>query len=257
MRDPFLAAQLQGEYSAYSEETERDPEFEAELEKIADAYAEEGVENLAAKSQLFGKEQAKNHLKKEFKDTVYLEEQQVLLKKAMRCIVDEGKKYLGKEEWEQLFSEISHASDTLSTLSYQEELPEKLFAYLGMTQSGLDLIDAICRAKYQEENFSLAIALNALLTTLAPETLSYWLHLGISYQECGFFEKAIKAYSICHLLDSSHIPAWILCSECYLKLHNKEDAKIEYEEATLIAASRNDKARWEEPLAYLKKCLNL
>ncbi len=257
MIDPFLAAQLHSDFGAYSATAVQDPEYEAELEKIADAYAKEEAESLTSISKLLSKEQAKNHLKQEFKAAVNLEEHQILLKRAISCILDDGKRYLEKEEWDLLFSEISHASDVLSKLSYQEDLPETLFPYLGITQKGMDLIDAICRAKYQDENFSLAIALNALLTTLDPGTLSYWLHLGISYQESGFFEKAIKAYSICHLLDPSYLPAWIFCSECYYKLHDKEDARIEYEEASLIAASRKDKARWEEPLSYLKKCLNL
>lgn len=254
MPDPYLMAQLHGEFNI---KVSQDPEYEMALEKLAEDYADQEAESLVQSSQLFTKTQAKLHLKKQFKEAVLLPEQQTLLNQAVRCVLEDGKRYLGEEDWGVLSSEMSHASEILSKLSYQEEIPEKLFPFLGMTQKGMNAIDTIARAKYKEENFSAALALNALLATLNPETLIYWLHLGICYQDCGFFEKATRAYSVCHLLDPTHIPAWIFCAECYHKVHHEDDAKIEYEEVTRIVASLEDATPWKETLTDLKRCLGL
>lgn len=257
MTDAYLAAQLRGEFAPKAKSAgNEDPAYEKELEKIAEEYAKEEAGAVAAASPLLNKEQAKIHLKIEFKEAVRLKDQQVLLKQAVRTIMEDGKRYLSKELWELLSKEIGHASEVLDKLTYKEEVPDILFPYLGMTQEGMNAIDTIGQAKYKEENFSLAVAINALLATLNPESITYWLRLGISYQDSGFYEKAIKAYSICHVLDPLHISSWIFCAECYFYAHNKDDAKIEYEEAVKIVASLEDKAQWEEQLAFLKKSLH-
>lgn len=255
MVDLYLMAQLQGGNTVNPINGAKDSEYEKALDKIAEEYAEEQTDALLSSSQLMTREQAKFHLKKELKEAVRLEEQQSLLQQAIRCILEDGKRYLNPDEWEVLANEISRASETLYSLSYQEEIPEKLFPFLGMTQKGMDAIDVISRAKYQEENYSFALALNALLTALNPEAVVYWLHLGICYQDSGFFEKAIKAYSICHLIDPQLIPAWIFCSECYSKTNSPEDAKIEYEEAKRMVGSSENKSLWEEHLNDLKRSI--
>jgi tetratricopeptide (TPR) repeat protein len=232
-----------------------DPDFEDTLEKIAEEYAQKESETLVYTSPLIPKEQVKNHLKNEFKSSVRIEDQQILLTNAVRCISQEGKRYLSEAEWNLLSKEIARAAEVIAGMDYQEEIPEILYLYLGMTQRGLNAIETISRAKYQEENFSLAADLNALLSILNPEEVIYWLHLGISYQDCGFYERAIKAYSICHLLDPKQIKAWILCAECYLNSHEKEEAKIEYEEAVQIAATLENSEPWKDHFEYLKKSL--
>jgi len=256
MTNPLMMSQLHGDHGdGDSHEFFDDPEYDTALEKLADEYVQEEIEVYTASSKLLTKDQAKDHLKKAFKKAVRMEEQQNLLNQAVRCIIQDGKQYLSAEEWELLSGEMSAASAKLGKLTYQEETPEVLFPFIGFTQKGMDAIETMSKKKYAEENFALAMALSVLLTTLNAPNFNYWLHLGISCQECGFFEKAIKAYSVCHVLDFSHISSWLFCAECYLNTQNKWDAKIEFEEAHRLIESLQDKSTWEEQLNYLKKCL--
>ncbi|MBA2369792.1 MAG: hypothetical protein H0V82_12350 [Candidatus Protochlamydia sp.] len=87
---------------------------------------------------------------------------------------------MSQELWELLSKEIVYVAEKLDKLTYKEEVPDILFPYLGITQEGMDAIDSIGQAKYNEENYSLSVAINAFLTTLNPESLNYWLRLGIS-----------------------------------------------------------------------------
>lgn len=254
MANPLLMSQLHGDGN-FDSNIRPDPEYEAALDRLAEAYAIEEAEGLAAISTVLTKGQAKDHLKKVFKKAVRLEEQQIFLNQAMRCILQDGSRYLSKDVWSQLSQELSLAANALAKLTYHEETPDILFPYLGMTQKGMDAIAAMAKAKYEEENYALSMSLNVLLTTLDPEGFDYWFHLAISCQESGFFDKAIKAYSICHLLNFKHVPSWLLCAECYLHSQNKLDAKIEFEEAERIIASSNESAAWQEQVTYLKKCL--
>lgn len=254
MEDPFLDTQFLRELGPAQALNQ---DYKAELDRIAEAYAQHEAESPSVTSHLLSKEQAVERFKRNFKEAVRLDEQQALLKQAVKCIVQEGKKYLSTEEWEHLSTEVLKASDALAKLTYQDPIPEKLFPALGMTEQGMNEIDAISREKYKEENYSSALALNALLTTLDAGALIYWLHLGICYQDSGFYEKAIKAYSICHILNPLHIPAWLFCSECYCKAHNKGDAKIEYEAALQLISFLSDKAFWQDHLRILKKELQL
>ncbi|MBA2728594.1 MAG: hypothetical protein H0U49_10540 [Parachlamydiaceae bacterium] len=255
MTNPLLMSQLHGDGSFPSHELFDDPEYDTALDKLADEYVQEEIEAYTATSKILTKEQAKIHLKKAFKTAVRMEEQQNLLNQAVRCIMQDGKRYLSEEEWGLLSKEMVEASSKLSKLTYQEETPEVLFPILGMTQKGMDAIHSIGKKKYAEENFAVSMSLTVLLTTLNSPEFTYWYHLGISCQECGFFEKAIKAYSVCHVINFSHIPSWLFCAECYVNIQNKWDAKIEFSEALRLIESVEDKSLWDEQLSYLKKCL--
>jgi len=257
MVDFYLMAQLNGQIILKHKNTMNadDKDYEDALDKLADEFALEELDAYIAKSKLLTKDAAKKHLKDEFKASVRLEEQQTLLTFAIRCIVQDGKGYLNQEDWEKLSGEIKQATETIARISYKEKIPEKLFPFLGISDKGMDLIDNISREKYKEENFSSALAINAFLTVLDPLTPVYWLHLGICYQDSGFYDKAIKAYSVCHLIDPIEVRAMIFCSECYLLVNNKSDAKLEYDDAKRVAATLENPSSWNEQFAYLEQCL--
>jgi tetratricopeptide (TPR) repeat protein len=227
MVDIYLMTQMSGEN--LKKTNEKDKAYEEVIDKLADEYATREAESYAASTKLLSKEQAKYRLKMQFKEEVRLEDQQSLLSFAVRCITQDGKLYLKEEDWQLLSNEIKISSEKLAKISYKEEIPERLYIFLGFSDKGMELIDMISREKFKEENYSLAQALGALLTILDSYNPSYWLHFGICYQEGGFYEKAIKAYSICHLLDPDSILAWICCSECYIKTNKQDNAKVEYE----------------------------
>lgn len=252
MSDPLLMVLLNGGGDL---QTIKDPEYEIALEGLSEEYVKEEIDKYIMTSNLLTKDQAKSHLKRKFKEAVRMDEQQNLLKQAIRCILQDGKMYLTEEDWELLSKEMAQVAEKMSNFNYKEETPDILFPFLGMTQNGLDAIDRISRKKYEEENFAIAMALNVLLTTFNTLEFIYWFHLGISCQDCGFFDKAIKAYSICHLLDLAHLPSWLFCAECYLNIQNKAEAKNKLNEALKIAETLEDNSKWNDQINYLKRCL--
>jgi len=254
MRDPALTVKMHGNANSFSDGASFS-KYEPIINNLAEKFAE-NESNSTISSPLLNKEQVKTRLKLEFKEAVRLEEQYTLLKQAVRLILSEGQNYLSQEEWDQLSSDIAKAQEKLSTLSIYDEIPEKLYPFLGITEASLDAVEKISRQKYQEENYGAAAALCAFLTTIDPENFSYWLHLGVCYQEAGFNEKAIKAFSICHLLDPLEITPWILCTECYVRAHNKDDAKLEFEEARRMISKLEDTKPWDEHLIYLKRIID-
>jgi tetratricopeptide (TPR) repeat protein len=252
MADPLLMVLLHGGGEI---QTIKDPEYEIALEGLSEEYVKDEIEKYVVTSKLLTREQAKNHLKRKFKEAVKMDEQQNLLKQAVRCILQDGKMYLNEEDWALLEKEMDQVSEKMANFNYKEEAPEILFPFLGMTQKGLDAIDRISRKKYEEENFAIAMALNVLLTTFNTPEFIYWFHLGISCQDCGFFDKAIKAYSICQLIDFAHIASWLFCAECYLNMQNKQEAKIKLDEGLKIAETLDDTSKWNDQINYLKRCL--
>lgn len=234
----------------------KDDKYEQALESLANQYAE----TMCAQepdSALLSPVAKLNKYKEEFKSSVRLEDLKKHLVQAVSILVTEGSKFLEKPAWENLQNELINSKNTLSELSFEDNLPETLYTSLGITEQSLDAIDSIAKELYQLQEYSKAASLNVLLITLNGIEPKYWYNLGMSFQEAENYEKAILAYTCCRILDPENIGACLFCAECYLYQDNKQEAKLELEEGEKLFNKLTDKTPWDSFINNLKVCVEM
>lgn len=232
-----------------------DPKYEKAIDALSEKYVESTIEEPSSKPGLLSPEARKNKLKQEFKNSVRMDEHEKYLADSISILMSDGKRHLKQEEWDNLLKELQKAKKKINKLSYKDTLPETLYPTLGITDSGMKSIDTVARLKYRYKEYDSAIALHVLLTTLNAEEPLYWYHLGIAFQDAEMYDKAIKAYSICHIMDPENIATYIFSAECYLKQDNIKYARLEYEEAVKLVDLLDNKGPWKKHLKYIEQTI--
>lgn len=91
------------------------------------------------------------------------------------------------------------------------------------------------------------------LTTLAPHVSSYWIALGVCYQELNRYQEAIMAFSAAKFLKPMDPASSFYIIESYLALKETEKAKNEIGELKNILTNLEDedKKTWEQKIKSL------
>jgi hypothetical protein len=240
----------------YSKQIYKDGKYEKFLENLATQYAETICDQApSSSSQLLSPIAQKNRYKEEFKNNVRLEDLKKYLVQAVSILINEGAKFLDKPVWQNLQNELIYSKNTLSELSFKDNLPEILYPSLGISDQSLSAIDFLSKELYRRQEYSKSASLNVLLITLNGTESKYWYNLGMSFQEAENYDKAILAYACCRLLDSENIGACLFSAECYLYQDNKEEAKLELKEGERLFNHLSDKTLWDSFIINLKACI--
>jgi tetratricopeptide (TPR) repeat protein len=230
-----------------------DPQYEKAMDALSELYAESKIEVPSLKTELSSLDAIKSKFKLEFKQNIRLDEHKKYLTDAISILISEGERYLKQNEWDTLLSELRNAKKKLEKLTYEVPVAEIYYQSLNITDAGMRAIDTIARLKYRHKEYEGAIALHILLSTLNAAEPLYWYHLGICFQDAGFYDKAAKTYICCHILDPKNIASRIFSAECYLELKDKNKAREQFDEATVLVEVLAEKSPWDKHLKFIKK----
>jgi tetratricopeptide (TPR) repeat protein len=177
-----------------------------------------------------------------------MKEHRELMFQASQIIVDDGKKLLSVDERDILSRELNQAARRLVEVGENIDLDTSLHTVLGFSIDGIKAIQKLMQIKFEENSIDNVLALNALLTTLCPEIPEFWLYLGIAYQEKENFQKALRAYAYCHIIDVENIAAWVFSAECYINEMLLEDAECELNEAKRLIDQFKCNDEWKDTI---------
>lgn len=95
-----------------------------------------------------------------------------------------------------------------------------------------------------------ASALFVFLTTLAPHVPSYWIALGVCYQDLNWHEDAIAAFGAAKFLNPENPAPSFYTVESYNTLRDTEKAKFELEELNNIIKNlgNEEKEQWNKKI---------
>lgn len=92
--------------------------------------------------------------------------------------------------------------------------------------------------KYNQEEYESSTELFRLLVSLNPFIPKFWLGLGANQQMQEFYHEALHSYAALACIDSENAYAHFYAYECYVALHDQEDARKALELAYKRAKSQ-------------------
>lgn len=95
----------------------------------------------------------------------------------------------------------------------------------GITEAEMEGLYAEGYEFYQKDHFTEALAPFRMLVYLNPFVIKYWMGLGATLQLVERYENALKCYSVAAMLDCNDPYPHFHAYECYMGLHNEEEAE--------------------------------
>jgi tetratricopeptide (TPR) repeat protein len=146
-------------------------------------------------------------------------------------------------------------SEILADFDFKTPVNEGFQTLLEFSDSTIQSILTVTKAKYLEESYADSLALFVLLTALVPQDPTYWYRAGISAHRCQNYPLALKFYQEAIGLDPNLIGAWVFSVECYLKSDLRTEAEAAYLEAKRVGEMPEIDASWKEMLDQMQMLL--
>lgn len=109
---------------------------------------------------------------------------------------------------------------------------------------------------FNHHDFSKAKGILHLLTCLAPQTSSFWIGLGLCFQQEKHLDEALTCFEIAELLHVSNPEAIIRKIECLLEKKEKKEAEAEYKKlSNLLNNDKKLQSAWKTSLEVIQKKL--
>ncbi len=234
MSDLYLESKLK----IQPKKKEKD-KFEEAIEKNLDDYI--ATISIKEENLLESAEMKKKRLKEEMREALSMDWMEPYLILAFDILFNESKQYLDESENQLIVDQFSKISDKLNQLDLSTSF-KNYQSYLNISNDSMEAVWKIALAKYVAGEYKKCTALFVLLAALASDESEYWLRMGISAQEDGDFQLALRAYLATLSLDPNHLGARLMAIECFLATDQLASAEAEYLEAQKIVenADKNE-----------------
>lgn len=167
---------------------------------------------------------------------------------------------ISSQDFSKVKDEIDKSPDHFfSFVEMQEEEDEKpenpvlLQQMFGLSNETLLHVYDFGANLLENGNIQDACALFTFLTTLAPHVSSYWIALGVCFQELNKKEDAIISFGAANFLEPMDPAPLFYILECYLALKETDKAKLEVDELKKILPSleKDERAIWVQKINNL------
>jgi Flp pilus assembly protein TadD len=142
---------------------------------------------------------------------------------------------------------MNRVKERFGTINLHSLEDSTLSNVLTISDEALALILHIGVMKFTEHNFADALSIFALLTTFKGNDPEYWYRLGLSAQQMGLYDLAVRAYQTTSELAPEFIGANIFAAQCYIEINKDNEAATELRKAkNNLKNDENLKNEWEE-----------
>lgn len=186
-------------------------------------------------------------------------EQRARFEQAQALITDLMPSFASPEAFAKVKEELNNSTAYFSHFIKSSEAessdrPILLQEMFGLSDETLLHIYAFGRDLVGKGQFQDALALFALLTTLAPHVPSYWISEGLCFQKLNLHEEALAAFSAAKFLNPLDPTPIAYSIESHHILKENEQMKNEIESLEKVVANldSNEKATWKERLNNYK-----
>lgn len=266
MVDLYLQAMMRGEFSKkskskavsankFNKSTLNSPldvaienELEKHLEKQIFIDIEENVFNSP--------EMKKERLKAELLEALQMNEYTEHLLFTFRSINSEGRKYLDRESYELLITEIYEAQDALIEFDTSSGLTQDIHELLHISDESLMAISKIALNKFEEISYNECLAYFMTLALLSSSNPDFWLRAGIAAQYLKDYDLAIRNYGNATSLDPNLIPAYLFAAECFYHKNMKDEAFHQRDIAREKMNGLPSEASWDELIENINTIIN-
>ncbi|HEV8052680.1 MAG TPA: hypothetical protein VGP47_09305, partial [Parachlamydiaceae bacterium] len=162
------------------------------------------------------------------------------------------------QEFDKVKEEIDNSSDhflrfIISEFDEASGKPILFQEMLGLSDDTLLHIYDLGAVLIEKGNLKDAKVLFTFLTTLAPYVESYWIALGVCFQELKHPEDAILAFGAAKFLKPMDPAPSFYTIESYLLLKEHDKAKLELEtlKNTMADLDSKEKEKWEQKVKGL------
>lgn len=204
-----------------------DQETDALIDVILQGVAIDPADPLASK----------NKIRQNIKENLAGEEYRERIPKAYQSLQKDLRSHLSRVQFEALTDEFGQIYDKLELLSKQkadsfDELLEKMDAIPDSFQEIMGLSDETIEHCYQSgcrcfeaHHYKEAADIFFLLSVLSPYRFNIWLSQGLAEKKARHYDKALRAFAMATLIDMANIAPHIHSIECYLALHEMQNAR--------------------------------
>lgn len=203
-----------------------DLEIEKDIEKTINSQELELSEN-PLESPLMRKQKMKLEMKKELE----LAEFSPLMKNAVQLLLKSSE--LNPSESEAILNDLSKIRSILDDFNVNEALQKDPKEVFDFSSESMESILKLGLKKMENNELDSSLALFFFLAMLDPKNLEYFYRAGLVAQMAGYYDQAIKFYSICYTNNPDIVEAKILTMDCFAKLGNKDKVTQLYDEISL------------------------
>ena len=172
-----------------------------------------------------------------------MEKYNLLLKQMQETseLLLEEMKVLPGVERKRIEEEFSKAQIKLEeAVDLEAALQESNFqAFLEITDPTREWLYGVGYNLFQEKKLVESAGVFQFLVTLSPMVRDYWVALGFVWEEEGFYDKAIEAFSFASILDPEHALSRYQSAQMYVHLRQFDDALAELKILKELIAAQN------------------
>ncbi len=264
--DPKIFAMMHGEKSQTSQKKEEILSKEKEVEKekdryeiARDKYIKEQVDVLMQEgnpnNKLLSSELRREKLEQELRNTLDSTEVEGFLLDAVKIVHSQGKQYLDEKSYTALIEELNQVRDRLEVIDLENLDEEKLREAFSISPEGQSSILKIAIAKFNEGLLSEALSIFTFLSNLDFSNYDYAYRLGLIAQQNGRNDLALQAFTEVSQLNPEFIGSHLFAAQCYLDMHERENAIKELSEAKELLKSTEGGEEWRELIVNFEQLL--
>lgn len=235
-------------------------QFTQLLEEGVDSYLDEHADELfepnPLKSIELQRRQAKKEMIRKFRNDNTLEH----TKRALCLIRDLLPQMISESEWATCVQEFRNSGNSLCEFFQKEETGElskevyiPLYERLGISTETLKHCYELGQWHYNRRDYYDSSSIFKFLTTLASDTLEFWIALGMSHSKMKQYQQAINTYKNAQDLFGGVIALHIHCAHNHIANSDRTNAAIELDDAKkLLNENPEYNQCWGEMYDYLR-----
>lgn len=260
MYDPYLDALMHGEIIPSKkvaaipkqEKSKFDLSIENHINKYIDSL---NLEIEYGRNPLTSPAMKRAQLREELKAALKMPEFEKFLSEAFNALLTNHHHYLQPEICNQMGQEFHGIEEEIEKIDFNEPPDENYQTLFKISDAVMDGILTIAKAKYNEQEYALSLAIFTLLTSLNAGNYDYWYRLGITAQKCENYPLALKAYDIALEMSPDLIGALLFSCECHIRLDQKDAAKQRFIKAKEIASNQELDEMWKSLMSKVERAL--
>lgn len=240
--------------------TEWSDHFSKLLEEEVDSYLKEHADELFTPSPLQPIEVQIQQAKRELIHKLSLGDSHESNERALGLIHDQLPQRISLDEWDACLEDFLKCEDTLFEFFEQNADGEvsddnyiPLHQMLGISTQTLSHCYELGKWFYEEKNYDEACDIFKFLTCIAPNMPEFWISLGITQNNMGYYQEAIDTYQKAKELFDGNPAIHIHLANNHIANSDRTNAAMELDETKKIFDEHSDyKSEWGRTYDYLR-----
>lgn len=259
MGDPYLMAMMRGDFSRKkgkamaSMQSKIDEAVEKSIEEYLDTI---DFEAEVGQDKLQTPQMKREQLRQEMQKSLQMPELQQGITASFQILVAEGEEALESNEYEVMMAELMQIGDKIQVLPLVSIVEQNLQSLLNISAATMKAIFKVATVQFVQGRLENCSALFTMLTALNPGHPEYWLRGGMAAHQSNNMDLALRSYQAAAEIDPQMAEVPLLMADCHLRLGDKDQAKVAFQQAKAIAASQELDPEWKELLQALAASLS-